>query len=93
MANVMKQLQAGNHQRCEVVSHDKMFQPVYQMLLALHTAAACLPAQDCLPSLWPLCQQAVEELSEVAVHPVVAALLASAKAMWAAASTTRTPEV
>ena len=83
MVKIIKQLQAGDRLQGGVFHNDNIFQPVYQMLLALHTAAfCCLSAKVQLPSILPLLQQAAEELSEVTLHPVLAAMLANTVTVW-----------
>ena len=83
MVGAIKQLQAGNRLQGGFFNNDSYFQPVYQMLLALHTAAfCCLSARVKLPSILPLFQHAAEELSEVTLHPVLAAMLANTMAVW-----------
>ena len=83
MVRVIKQLQAGDRLHRGVLDNDSIFQPVYQMLLALHTAAFCCHlARVKLPPILPLLQHAAEEVSEVTLPPVLAAMLANTIAVW-----------
>ena len=85
MVGAIKQLQASDRLQGGIFNNESIFQPVYQMLLALHTAAfCCLLARVKLPPILPLYQQAAEELSEGSLHPVLAAMLANTMAVWSA---------
>lgn len=85
MVGIVKQLQAGNRLQGGVFNKESVFQPIYQMLLALHTAAfSCLSAKVELPFKMSLLQQAAVELCEESLHPVLAAMLANTLAVWSA---------
>ena len=94
MVAAIKQLQAGERLQGGDFNNDSIFQPVYQMLLALHTAAfCCLLARVKLPSNLSLFQHAAEELLEVTLHPVLAAMLANTMAVWNASEADITRKV
>lgn len=86
MVGVIKQLRASNSLPGGVLNHEHIFQPIYQMLLAIHTSVlCCLSPTVKVPHLMPLLQKAAEALSEVALHPVLAAMLTNTMAAWNAA--------
>lgn len=94
MVGVIKQLQLGDELQGGVFNNDSIFQLLYQMLLALHTAAfCCLLARTEMPSVLPGFQQAAEELSGVTLHPVLAAMLAITTAEWNASEAEVTRKV
>ena len=86
MVGVIKQLEASHSLPGGALNQEHLFQPIYQMLLAIHTAAFCclsltvqvLPAMSCL-------RQSAEEMSELALHPVLAAMLTNTIAVWTTA--------
>lgn len=85
MVGIVKQLQAGDRLQGGVFNTESVFQPIYQMLLALHTAAfCCLSAKAELPFSMSLLQQAAVELPEESLHPVLAVMLANTMAVCSA---------
>lgn len=82
MVGVVKHLQASHSLPGDVLNQEHIFQPICQMLLAIHTAAFCLPPTDRVLRATSLLQQAAEELSEVVLHPVLAAMLTDTLAVW-----------
>ena len=90
----MQQLQTGDSWQGEVTNHDNIFQPVYHMLLGLHTGAfCCLSVSGLLPFGLALLQKAAEGLSRVALHPVLTAMLASTMALCEALRSAESHEV
>lgn len=86
MVRIVKQLQAWNRLQGGIFNKESIFQPIYQMLLALHTAAFCCHAAKVeLPFKMSLLQQAAVELCEESLHPVLAAMLANTLSVWSAA--------
>ena len=90
--DTIRQLQADDSWRG--VNHDSVFQPMYQMLLALHCAATCcLSTTEALPTLLAHVQQAAQGLSQVALHPVLAAMLDSTVAVLECSASNHRREV
>ena len=85
MVGIVKQIQTGNRLLGGVFNKESVFQPIYQMLLAIHTAAfCCLSAKVELPFKMSLLQHAAVELPEESLHPVLAAMLANTMAVCSA---------
>ena len=65
-----------------VTNHEDIFQPLYRMLLALHTTASSQMVLDKLPSMPRHLQRARDCLQQVDLNPVLAALLLSTIDQW-----------
>ncbi|DBA77762.1 TPA: hypothetical protein ACH3X2_008451 [Trebouxia sp. C0005] len=65
-----------------VANHGDVLQPVYCMLLALHTAGQSPHVKARLPSVLGSVQTAAAELSDVAYQPLIAAMLKTTLAVW-----------
>lgn len=86
MVGLIKHLQASHSLPGGALNQEHIFQPIYQMLLAIHTAAfCCLPPTDRVLHSKSLLHQAAEELSEIILHPVLAAMLTDTLAAWTTA--------
>ena len=84
MIEVIAQLQQYEVGVDGPANHVDVFQPVYQMLLALNTAGASRHIRAKLPSMVDSLQTVVAGLSHMAVQPVIAAMLARTFVVWSA---------
>lgn len=84
MIDVIAQLQQYEVGVDGPANHVDVFQPVYQMLLALDTAGASRHVRANLPSMVDSLQTAVAGLSHMALQPVIAAMLTGTLAVWSA---------
>lgn len=65
-----------------ICNHEDVFQPLYRMLLALHTAASSQAMLDMLPLVPQRLQSAQACLQRVEPSPVLSALLLSTIERW-----------
>ncbi|KAL0046958.1 hypothetical protein WJX82_002976, partial [Trebouxia sp. C0006] len=84
MTHSIAQLQKHETLFGGVANHGDVLQPVYCMLLALHTAGQSIHVRSKLPSVLGSIQTAAAGLSDVASQPVIAALLKTTLAVWSA---------
>lgn len=70
-----------------IANHEDIFQPLYRMLLAVHTAASCQAMRTRIPKVAETLQAASACLQQVDPNPVLSALLAQTTAMWTAEKT------
>ena len=84
MTHSIAQLQKHETLFGGVANHGDVLQPVYCMLLALHTAGQSIHVRSRLPSVLGSIQTAAAGLSDVASQPVIAALLKATLAAWSA---------
>ena len=84
MTHSIAQLQKHETLFGGVANHGDVLQPVYCMLLALHTAGQSIHVRSKLPSVLGSIQTAAAGLSDVASQPVIAALLKITLAVWSA---------
>ena len=84
MSHSIAQLQKHETLFGGVANHGDVLQPVYCMLLALHTAGQSIHVRSKLPSVLGSIQTAAAGLSDVASQPVIAALLKITLAVWSA---------
>ena len=84
MTHSIAQLQTHETLFGGVANHGDVLQPVYCMLLALHTAGQSTHVRASLPSMVGSIQTAAAGLSDVASQPVIAAMLKTTLAVWSA---------
>jgi len=84
MTHSIAQLQKHKTLFGGVANHGDVLQPVYCMLLALHTAGQSTHVRANLPSVVGSVQTAAAGLSDVASQPVIAAMLKTTLAVWSA---------
>ncbi len=84
MTHSIAQLQKHETLFGGVANHGDVLQPVYCMLLALHTAGQSTHVKAKLPSVLGSLQTAAAGLSDVASQPVIAAMLKTTLAVWSA---------
>ncbi len=82
MTESVAQLQRHETGSGGIANLGNIFQPVYQMLLALHTAGCHKGLRATAPLVLGNLQQAAAGLSDVALQPVLAAMLKSTVAVW-----------
>lgn len=93
MTETVAQLQSDEDGRGGAAEHGEIFQPVYQMLLALHTAGHSEQVKERLPSVLDKLQQASAGLAGVALQPLLAATLRSTKELYAGSNSDTKLEV
>ncbi len=82
MTHSIAQLQKHETLFGGVANHGDVLQPVYCMLLALHTAGQSMHVRAKVPSVLGSVQTAAAGLSDVASQPVIAAMLKTTLAVW-----------
>ena len=93
MTHSIAQLQKHETLFGGVANHGDVFQSVYCMLLALHTAGQSTHVTAKLPSVLGSVRTAAAGLSDVACQPVIAAMLKTTLAVWSAPEAHDSPEV
>ncbi len=93
MTHSIAQLQKHETLFGGVANHGDVFQPVYCMLLALHTAGQSTHVRAKLPSVLGSVQTAAAGLSDVASQPVIAAMLKTTLAVCSAPDAPDSSEV
>lgn len=93
MIEVIAQLQQYEVGVDGPANHVDVFQPVYQMLLALDTAGASRRVRASLPSMVYSLQTAVAGLSHMALQPVIAAMLTRTLDVWSTSEADESIEV
>ena len=92
MTHSIAQLQKHETLFGGVANHGDVFQPVYCMLLALHTAGQSMHVRAKLPSVLGSVQTAAAG-SDVAYQPLIAAMLKTTLAVWSAPDALDSSEV
>ena len=93
MTHSIAQLQKHETLFGGVANHGDVLQPVYCMLLALHTAGQSMHVRAKLPSVLGSVQIAAAGLSDVAYQPLIAAMLKTTLAVWSAPDALDSSEV